>query len=130
MSRDRRQSDFYSWAVEVFGTTASNREERASRFLEEAIELAHALDLDRDRVNALVARVYRSPVGAINREVGQVGVTLLALCERLGLSADTEELREWARVTSASIPEMRARHRAKADQGIALPIDSGVGGEA
>lgn len=122
MSRDRRQTDFYAWALETFGSVAADQEERATRFLEEALELVHALDLDRARIEALIERVYRRPTGRVAREVGQVGVTLLALCERLGISADLEELREWARVTSLPAKAMRERHATKAAEGIALPI--------
>lgn len=128
MSRDRRQVDFYCWAVEVFGPIAADPHERASRFLEEAIELAHAVGLNRERVDGLTARVYSRSRGDVAREAGQVGITLLALCECLGrlshgMSAETEELREWARVTSIPAEEWRARQQAKAQQGLALPCE-------
>lgn len=124
VSRDRRQHDFYRWAVDVFGPIATDTLERTARFLEEAVELAHALGLSRVYIEKIVKRVFERPVGSVNREVGQVGVTLLALCERLGISASTEELREWGRVTSVPVEEMRARQQAKVEAGIALPAEN------
>ncbi len=41
-----RPKAFLQWAIDTFGPVAANRDERAARFVEEAIELAHAEGLE------------------------------------------------------------------------------------
>ena len=41
-----RPKEFLAWAVRMFGPVALERQERLDRFIEEAIELAHAEGMD------------------------------------------------------------------------------------
>jgi hypothetical protein len=122
--RCERPKAALKWAEEMFGEkTARDPLERARRLLEEAIELAQAAGLDLDAVSALAARVYLRPPGDIEREVGQVAMTLEVLAANIGLDADAEASREFARVRHIPKQEWEARHAAKAAQGIARPVD-------
>ena len=48
MSYHQLQRTWWSWLVTAFGEgSANNRRERAARFLEEALELAQACELDK-----------------------------------------------------------------------------------
>lgn len=121
-TRDDRQRATAAWAARTFGGSCMTLRERAARFAEEAIELVQACGLSEEDVLRLIDYVYNRPVGTITQEAGGVGVTLMALCEVAGVSADTEEARELVRVQAKSTAHFRARHEAKAAQGIASPV--------
>ena len=117
--RSSRQRVIHQWAADTFGQeVAWNREERVLRFIEEAIELAQAEGLPVERLIETVRFVYAKPQGSTVREVGQVGVTLLAFCEVAGIDADIEERAEMLRVLALDREHFRARHNAKAAAGI------------
>lgn len=122
--RDRRQNRDIEWVRSTFGEATLAVDERAARFLEEALELAQAVGLTREKAIALVEYVYSRPVGDPAQEVGGVGVTLLGLCSVIGVSADREERREHDRVTSIDPAKFRARHAKKVEAGIATPSDA------
>lgn len=108
-----RPAAFLRWTVETFGKVALNRDERACRFIEEACELVHAEGLPQATVQKVVARVYSRPPGDVAKEIGQAAATLECLAENLGLSADAECEREFARVRSIPQAEWVRRHDAK-----------------
>jgi hypothetical protein len=107
------------WAASMFGPIARDRNERACRFLEEAIELAQAEGLDMEIVNAITARVYSREPGPIHKEIGQARMTLDCLAKNIGLDAQMEERREWDRVRTIPKEEWQRRHRTKVRLGIA-----------
>jgi hypothetical protein len=114
-----RPKAFLQWAIETFGPVASNRDERAARFVEEAIELAHAEGIGLLTIYRIMWRVYNRPRGNTAREIGQAQATLECLAENIGLSADAEAEREWARVQAIPKEQWTARHDAKVAQQIA-----------
>lgn len=114
-----RPTEFLAWAIEVFGPIASNRQERAARFLEEAIELAQVEGLPIKTALAIIARVYARSPGILSKEIGQSLVTLECLAENVGISAAAEGAREWSRVRNSDPDEHRKRHAAKVAMGIA-----------
>lgn len=116
-----RQKEVLKWATETFGPVALDPRERTMRFLEEAIELAHAMGLDPDTVAAIRDRVYSRPQGTIQREIGQSGMTLEALAECINVDADFEVGREFHRVQQVPQAEWQRRHEAKQAIGIAQP---------
>ena len=122
MTRDERQSIVAAWIRSTFGEVTCTREERTLRFLEEAIELAQAEGLSLEQVNRLMIHVYNKPRGVAEQEVGGVGITLLAYCECIGISADAAELLEWERVSAIDAEYFRRRHNKKADVGIAVRV--------
>jgi len=121
-SRKARQREILDWACVTFGqATADITGERIRRFLEEALELAQAVGLDQEAAENMVEYVYARPTGHINQEIGQVGVSLLALAEHLHINAEHEELVEFRRITSLPADHWQSRQNAKAEKGIALP---------
>lgn len=117
--RDARQSDAFAWGGRTFGEINLNKRERARRFLEEAIELGQACGLDLTDVHRITCHVMSKPVGHTAQEVGGVGVTLLMLCQSLGISADHAERSELARVQNIPAQHFRDRHNIKALAGVA-----------
>ncbi len=114
-----RPKKFLKWAVDMFGPVALKRDERCHRFLEEAIELAHAEGVDTDWLDRIIARVYSRERGEVGKEVGQAQATLECFAESIGLSSDGEAQREWDRVRTISSEEWQRRHKAKAALGVA-----------
>lgn len=114
-----RPAEVLAWAVETFGEVANDPRERTARFLEEAIELAHALDFDYVIVQAICRRVWNRDKGYIPREVGQALMTLEALAQCIGHDADREASKEFDRVRTIPKDEWTTRHRAKVALGIA-----------
>lgn len=108
-----RPTLFLAWAVDTFGQIAISRDERAARFIEEAIELVHVEKLPKDVLLRIIERVYSRPRGDVYKEIGQAQVTLECLAENVGLSADAEAEREFARVRSIPLEEWTKRHDAK-----------------
>lgn len=116
--RGRRQSRILAWAVAAFGEVAKDPKERAKRFIEEAVELAQAMGVYEDEVLRIVRYVYDRPIGDTFQEVGGVSLTLLALCESIGLAADDAEWHELDRVLKIDIAKLRAKQNAKAAAGV------------
>lgn len=114
-----RPREFLAWAIKMFGPMAMDDQERLARFTEEAVELAHAGFMPREKLQAIVERVYTRPSGTIRKEVGQAQATLECYAECLGLSAEEEAAREWQRVQEIPQEEWRRRHAAKVAIGIA-----------
>lgn len=120
-ARFTRQQQILQWACATFGAaTADNTTERTQRFAEEAVELVQAVGLSKEAMLNLVEYVYSRPAGKINQEIGQVGVSLLALAEHLKISADAEEVAEFERIASLPAEHWTTRQNAKAGKGIAL----------
>lgn len=119
--RDRRQAFVGEWARTTFVGAFTPRE-RIARLLEEVIELAQAEDFPEEAIAPIVDVVYRKDKGVPEKEVGDIGLTLLAYCACRGISADALEAREWERVAAIDPEHFRKRHNAKADAGIAARI--------
>lgn len=115
-----RPRDFLSWAIEMFGPVAKLRSERLLRFVEEAIELAHAEGMEREVFNRVADRVYSRPAGDTPKEIGQVQACLETFAENIGLSSAEEAQREFERVQSIPQEEWTRRHSAKQAIGIAI----------
>lgn len=142
-TRDERQKTVGEWCAAAFGVAhASSVPQRALRLLEEAIE---AFQVGADQVprvgcctpqlcatcgpdcggrqaaagvaHKLVDYVFSRPVGELGQELGGIGVTLLALANAAGLSADAEEAKETARVLSKPLEHFAARNLAKNEAG-------------
>jgi hypothetical protein len=96
------------------------------RFLEEAIELAQAEGLPAGDARRVFEHVYAKPPGDPLKEIGAVGITLLAYCASRGVSADDAERKEAVRVFAVDPAYFRERHNAKAAAGIATWTDARV----
>lgn len=115
-----RPSCALMWAEQTFGPIALNHEERALRFVEEAIELANALNVSHVALQAIVARVWNKSPGNVERELGQAQLTLELLSKAIGISADDEAMKEFYRIQSVPKEEWARRHAAKVAIGIAF----------
>lgn len=91
------------------------------RFIEEAVELAHADEMERSTLDAIANRVYSRPPGEITKEIGQAQACLETYAENIGESADLLAEIEWQRVQAIPQAEWLRRHAAKQAIGIALP---------
>ncbi len=89
------------------------------RFVEEALELAHADGMERATLAAIANRVYSRERGDINKEIGQAQACLETYAENLGESADHLAQVEWERVQKIPRDEWEQRHAAKVAIGIA-----------
>lgn len=121
-----RPSRWLQWARETFGEIAIDPSERAMRFAEEAIELAHAMGIGSALLGIIVDRVYSRPAGQRSREIGQCLATLELLARVVGVDADAQANEELARVKSIPQAEWDRRHGAKVDLGFALPKTEGA----
>lgn len=115
----RRSLQAMRWAGDIFGLVARDQEERAMRFAEEAIELAHASGLRAETLASIAERVYDRKPGDVHTEVGQAMLTLEMLGEVLGVVAEQAAEREFNRVKAIPKEEWERRHQAKVDMGIA-----------
>lgn len=112
--RDERQQIVFDWGKRAFGEAQmSDKVVRAARMIEEAAELAQACELPKDHAQRALDHVYGRPAGDPKQEAGGVGVTLMALCQTLGLSADECERVEVARCLSKSVEHFAARNQVK-----------------
>lgn len=101
------------WVQTCFGKeVATDRMERAYRFLEEANELAQALGMTREDAHSLVDYTWNRPVGEASQEVGGVTVTLAALCEAVDIDVGRQAVNELDRVSSSAMIE-RIREKQK-----------------
>lgn len=120
--RDRRQQAMLQWARDTFGGIENfdpcSIEERARRFLEEAIELCQAVGVTRQETDTVADYVFGREPGRPAQEIGGAMVTLNCLAEVLDESVCKAELDEWQRVQSKSKAHFEARHRAKMEVGL------------
>lgn len=114
-----RPSRFLAWAHETFGDIALDPQERTMRFVEEAVELAHAMGVDAATAKAVVDRVFSRPAGDVSREVGQCVCTLELLSKAMNVDANHLADAEFARVQCIPKEEWARRHSAKVALGIA-----------
>lgn len=125
MNRDLRQHHCGNWVRAAFGNeTMRAPDERAARVLEEAVELAQALGVTKATADKIVSYVFDRPIGNPMQEAGGVGITLLACCEAIGISADETEAKELRRVLSKPLSHFADRQVAKRALGITPAIRS------
>lgn len=115
-SRDERQAIVVDWGRRAFGPDhMADMIVRAARFFEEAAELVQAIGLPPEHAMRAFNHVYGREPGKISQEVGGVGVTLMALCDAVGLSTDDCEVAEINRCLSKSPEHFAARNRQKVE---------------
>jgi NTP pyrophosphatase (non-canonical NTP hydrolase) len=114
-----RVADFFKWAVDTFGPIAQDPDERVARFVEEAVELAHAAHMPREKLERLIERCYSRPRGDLYREMGQAIVTLELYGASIAMDTEQAAEDEWTRVRSIPKDEWNRRHDAKVALGIA-----------
>lgn len=121
--RDERQESVGAWARAAFGVEeATSLPQRGLRLIEEAIEAYQAVGGSADMAHRLVDYVFARPVGDLAQELGGVGVSMLAMADAAGLSADAERDREIRRILAKSLAYFAARNAAKNAAGFREPM--------
>lgn len=110
-----------AWAARMFGAPATSKRERALRFIEEAVELAHCAGIDSFTLTVIFNRVYaKEPNPAeMDKEIGQCRMTLAMLAGIFKIDDDEAFAREWHRLQHIPAEQHRARHALKVQQGFA-----------
>ena len=117
-TRDERQRTVSDWCAKAFGADhAASLPQRGIRHIEEAIEAGQAAGCDPAMIHKLVDYVFSKEPGKLHQEIGGSGLTLLALAQAAGLSADAEEAREVERVLAKPLEHFAARNKVKNDAG-------------
>ena len=93
--------------------------ERATRLLEEAIEVFQAVGGSRDVAAKTVDMVMNKKAGELSQEIAGVGVCLLALCALKEVRLDEVVNAEIARIKGLDAEYLKARHNLKSDLGVA-----------
>lgn len=105
------QREVSDWVIECMGQEVlMNKQERAYRFVEEAMELAQACGVSESEVLQLAYYVFDRPTGEVALEVGGVMNTLAAMCTAYHIDLYRAG---WAELERISEPSMMARIRAK-----------------
>lgn len=104
-----------AWVREAFGSEPADcKEERAHRFLEEALELVQAAGTTESEAQQLVEYVYGRSTGVVAQEVGGVMLTLAPFAAAHGVDMYAAGEAELARVnTPAIIAKCRAKNASK-----------------
>lgn len=121
--RDYARKPHLAWAVWAFGSVASSKEERALRFLEEAMELAQACGISAEQATKVGKRTWARPVGQVATEVAQASLTLTCLSEALDVDQRTVHCQEFMRVRTFTQEYWERRHAVKAQYGIVAGAD-------
>lgn len=112
-----------NWVIDRCGKDSFEApQERITRVLEEAFELAQVLGLDKKAIKALLKHVYSRPEGAVNQELAGVGVTLLALAESLGFNLLTVIETEVDRLPNISKSRISRKILMNSNKGIGLQL--------
>ena len=123
--RSRRQVAVHAWCAAAFGADhAASVPQRGVRFLEEAIELYQACGCDPAMAHKLIDYIFAKPADPVERELGGVGLTLLALAQATGHDADACELAEFERVKTKSLEHFHARNATKNEAGFDVTASS------
>jgi hypothetical protein len=108
-----------SWVESIFGKESITSRERATRVVEEAIELAQAEGISLCLLQKVTNRVFSRPAGSATKEASQLALTLWAYCESQSISPVELAAEEADRVESLPKDYWQKRHDAKRAQGIA-----------
>lgn len=107
------------WGIRAFGRDHMiNAQVRALRLVEEAAELAQALDVPQAQLEKLINLVYARPKGDYRQELGGVLVCLAVLCEAMGDDPDAAFEAEVRRVLAKPPEHFAKRNQEKLDLGL------------
>ncbi|MCD0167106.1 hypothetical protein IHN58_15765 [Deinococcus sp. 12RED42] len=111
-----------NWVREAFGSEPADcRDERAHRFLEEALEAVQAAGTTTEEAQQLVQYVYGREEGEITQEVGGVMLTLAPFAAAFGVDMVQAGEAELARVNTPEIIEKCRRKNASKPRNSPLP---------
>lgn len=109
----------YEWAIRSFGSEhVHNFPIRSLRLAEEAIELAQAFDVPKDKLHELIEMVYARPKGQFEQEIGGVMMTATVLAAATGFDPDSFFEEELRRVLRKPSEHFAKRNQEKIDLGM------------
>lgn len=109
------------WAIRSFGSDhVYNFPIRALRLAEEAVELAQALEIPKQKMIELVEMVYGRPPGSLTQELGGVAMTAEILAAAQSLSLDDFFEIELRRVLSKPTADFSKRNDEKVKLGMTI----------
>lgn len=111
--------EMLAWAVAMFGPAALNRDERAARVLEEALELAQCEGVSEEVCARLVGRVYSRDHGVTVQEIAGLQFCINTLAENMGINPITEAEIEFIRVSKWPKEYWNKKHGEKIAAGVA-----------
>jgi hypothetical protein len=112
-STRRLQEEAADWLMIAFPEDPVVRPKvRASRFLEEALELVQTQGITREKAHELVDFVFDRPVGDPDQELGGTMFCLMAVANALGMDAGLECSKEILNAYQR-IPQIRAKSKLK-----------------
>ena len=117
--------ELYSWSVSLgerlWGhRNMTDRQERARRLLEEAVEVCQIENIQPIQIQRIVDHVYAKDVGTPGQEVAGIMCCLMAYAYATNTIIDLETERELKRLEKADINYLRSKHQIKIDKGIAI----------
>ena len=113
-----------AWCVSRFGESAMCRQERATRVLEESIELAQSEGVPPEQARLLLEHVYSRPVGEPRQEAGGIMVCLLIWAAAADMNLWSLAITELRKIESCSVEYFRRRVQKKIDAGLAKPMEN------
>lgn len=107
------------WALRSFGRAhVTNLPIRSLRLAEEAVELAQAYGVPKEKMLDLVGIVYDRPRGEPLQEIGGVMMTIVVLCAASGIDPDEAFFTELRRVLEKPTGHFAQRNKDKIDLGL------------
>lgn len=112
-----------NWVIRTFGEVSMAPNERASRLLEEALELFQSEGGSLDFARRLADEVFSRDHGKAVQEAGGVGLTFLAYCSSKALDAEDVIMTEIHRVLAKSPSHFKNRNDQKMQHGLSMQFD-------
>lgn len=122
----RIQARIRRWVTSRLGVAAMAPEERATRFLEEALEVAQAMGVKQEQATRLVAHVYAKEAGVMAQELGAAGITLAACAESVHYLLYYQMDMEMDRIEHLPADRFQRRQMQNAAAGIGDPLGPSV----
>jgi hypothetical protein len=110
----------WEWGIRCFGKAhMTDPKIRGLRAAEEMVELCQALEVDPDKLHALIDIVYSRPPGDVRKEFGGVMVTTMVLAWNQHMSLEQCLQDEMLRVLSKDAAHFAKRNAEKIQLGLA-----------
>jgi NTP pyrophosphatase (non-canonical NTP hydrolase) len=122
MNKDFFQKSIATWGKTNFGDIAYSKEERALRFLEEALELCQVCGVNKEVINHVAKVVYAKPVGGMEMELADAQLNLYALANVHGISLEEVTQSRFLGCLSKDSNYWQARQEKKYESGLSTRI--------
>lgn len=120
MNKDFFQKSVATWGKTNFGAIAYSKQERAFRFLEEALELCQACEVNLGQVKHIAGIVYSKPIGTKEMELADAQLNLYALANVHGVSLEEVTQNRFLGCLEKDSNYWQARQEKKYESGLSL----------